>query len=134
MFRASGFRKARQYLLGCFTLPLIIDYSPLVKLFRDRGMNDIINPRLVMLDGSALQMCSARKFGSGHLYALPVAWSAPDDGDMEHGEELMLALLLVATRIAKGEYTIIMNQNTTAKATAVGPDRHLHPDWVRNGV
>ena len=47
-------RKARLFLLGCPNLVLITDHRPLVKLFGDRELKDIVNPRLFALKEKTL--------------------------------------------------------------------------------
>ena len=47
-------RKARLFLLGCPNLVLVTDHRPLVKLFGDRELRDILNPRLLALKEKTL--------------------------------------------------------------------------------
>ena len=39
-------RKARLFLLGCPHFEVIVDHNPLLKIFGDKCLNDILNPRL----------------------------------------------------------------------------------------
>ena len=39
-------KKARLFLLGCPHFEVIVDHSPLLKIFGDKCLNDILNPRL----------------------------------------------------------------------------------------
>ena len=50
--------KARYFILGCpdlTILTVITDHKPLVKLFGDRSLNDIPNPRLLRLKERSLR-------------------------------------------------------------------------------
>ena len=43
---ADSLHKARFFVLGCDDLIVAVDHKPLVKIFGDRALNDIENPRL----------------------------------------------------------------------------------------
>ena len=47
--------KARYFILGCPDLTIITDHKPLVKLFGDRSLDDIPNPRLLRLKERSLR-------------------------------------------------------------------------------
>ena len=47
-------RKARLFLLGCPNLTLVTDHRPLVKLFGNKELKDIINPRLLAMKEKTL--------------------------------------------------------------------------------
>ena len=47
--------KARHYVLGCPDLTIVTDHNPLVKLFGDRSLADIPNPRLLRLKERSLR-------------------------------------------------------------------------------
>ena len=42
-------KKARLFLLGCPNVTIITDHKPLVKLFGDKELKDILNPRLLAM-------------------------------------------------------------------------------------
>ena len=48
-------RKARLFSLGCPNFLLVTDHRPLVRLFGDRSLKDIANPRLIRLKEKTLQ-------------------------------------------------------------------------------
>ena len=48
-------RKARLFLLGCPNLIVVTDHRPLVRLFRDRSLADVLNPRLFRFKEKTLQ-------------------------------------------------------------------------------
>ena len=41
--------KTRYFVIGCDDLTLVVDHKPLIKIFSDRSLNDIPNPRLCNL-------------------------------------------------------------------------------------
>ena len=43
---ADALQKARYFVLGCKDLTIAVDHKPLLKLFQDRSLEDIPNPRL----------------------------------------------------------------------------------------
>ena len=43
---AEALDKARHFVLGCSDLIVAVDHKPLLKLFSDRCLEDIANPRL----------------------------------------------------------------------------------------
>ena len=47
-------RKARLFLLGCPNLTIVTDHKPLVRLFGDKELKDILNPRLLAMKEKTL--------------------------------------------------------------------------------
>ena len=47
--------KARHFVLGCTDLVIAVDHKPLLKLFGDRALEDILNPRLRNLKKKTLR-------------------------------------------------------------------------------
>ena len=43
---AEALKKARYFILGCTNLTVVVDHKPLLRIFNDRALNDIQNPRL----------------------------------------------------------------------------------------
>jgi hypothetical protein len=52
---ADALSKARYFVLGCEDLMIAVDHKPLLKLFGDRSLEDIPNPRLRNLKEKTLQ-------------------------------------------------------------------------------
>lgn len=60
---ADALDKARYFVLGCKELTVAVDHKPLLKVFGDRSLNDISNPRLRNLKEKSLRY----KFGMMHV-------------------------------------------------------------------
>ena len=45
----DALKKARHFVLGCSDLIVAVDHKPLLKIFGDRSLEDIPNPRLLNL-------------------------------------------------------------------------------------
>ena len=43
---AEALKKARYFILGCTNLTVVVDHKPLLRIFSDRALSDIQNPRL----------------------------------------------------------------------------------------
>ena len=51
----DALRKTRHFVLGCSNLIIAVDHKPLLKIFTDRKLEDITNPRLLNLKEKTLQ-------------------------------------------------------------------------------
>ena len=51
----DALKKARHFVLGCSDLTVAVDHKPLLKVFSDRLLEDIDNPRLIRLKEKTLQ-------------------------------------------------------------------------------
>ena len=51
----DALKKARHFVLGCSDLTVAVDHKPLLKVFGDRSLEDIDNPRLLRLKEKTLQ-------------------------------------------------------------------------------
>ena len=51
----DALKKARHFVLGCSDLIVAVDHKPLLKIFGDRSLEDIPNPRLLNLKEKTLQ-------------------------------------------------------------------------------
>ena len=51
----DALKKARHFVLGCPDLVIVVDHKPLLKIFGDRLLEDISNPRLLNLKEKCLQ-------------------------------------------------------------------------------
>ena len=87
--------KASLFLLGCPSLILITDHCPLVSLFGDRALTDVVNPRLFRLKEKTLLYRFTMKYLRGKRTCAADASSrflsikaAPDMGDTELEDDL----------------------------------------------
>ena len=93
-------RKARLFLLGCPNLTLVTDHKPLVKLFGDKELRDILNPRLLAMKEKTLiysfnmKYLPGKKNPADFLSRYPALRSSPDAEDED------LATLVETTTIA----------------------------------
>ena len=80
-------RKARLFLLGCPNLTLVTDHRPLVKLFGDKELKDILNPRLLAMKEKTLsynfniKYLPGKKNPADFLSRYPALRSNPDTTD-----------------------------------------------------
>ena len=51
----DALKKSRHFVLGCTNLIIAVDHKPLLKIFGDRSLEDIMNPRLLNLKEKTLQ-------------------------------------------------------------------------------
>ena len=58
-------RKARLFLLECPKLVIATDHTPLIKLFGDKALKDIANPRLFRLKERTMQYRFTMRFLPG---------------------------------------------------------------------
>ena len=82
-------RKARLFLLGCPNLTIITDHKPLVKLFGDKELKDIVNPRLFAMKEKTLvysfniKYLPGKKNPADFLSRYPALRASPDNTDEE---------------------------------------------------
>ena len=82
-------RKARLFLLGCPNLTLITDHKPLVKLFGDKELKDIVNPRLFAMKEKTLvysfniKYLPGKKNPADFLSRYPALRASSDNTDEE---------------------------------------------------
>ena len=80
-------RKARLFLLGCPNLTLVTDHKPLVKLFGDKELKDILNPRLLAMKEKTLiynfniKYLPGKKNPADFLSRYPALKANPDTAD-----------------------------------------------------
>ncbi|XP_063859165.1 uncharacterized protein LOC135100132 [Scylla paramamosain] len=96
-------RKARLFLLGCPNLVIATDHRPLVKLFGDKALKDIANPRLFRLKERTLQYKITMRFlpgkhnaAAGFLSRYPAAKAAPDEVDEDQDVAITAAMSAAA--------------------------------------
>ena len=98
-------RKARLFLLGCPNLVIATDHRPLTKLFGDKALKDISNPRLFRLKERTLQYRFTMRFLPGKhnaaadfLSRYPAARSTPDEVDED--QDVAIAAAMSAATVA----------------------------------
>ena len=96
-------KKAKLFLLGCPNLTIITDHKPLVKLFGDKELKDIQNPRLLAMKEKTLIYSFQMKYLPGkknpadHLSRYPALKSQPEEADEDlaaHIEEITIAAVI----------------------------------------
>ena len=158
---ADALDKARYFVLGCEDLIVAVDHKPLLKIFGDRSLEDIPNPRLRNLKEKTLRY----RFRVTHVPGMknkaadamsrrptghPVKTDLPDDhasfSDILWGHTHPDALLLIRTHepddadselLTHRDGTGIMGSVTwdrVREATASNPDMHLLTELIENGM
>ena len=104
-------RKARFFLLGCPNLVLITDHRPLVKLFGDRELKDIVNPRLFALKEKTLlyrfqvRYLPGKNNTADFLSRYPSLRTSPDPTDEDLADEIEVAVIAAVDEIAQEHLT-----------------------------
>ena len=119
-------QKARLFLLGCPNLTILTDHRPLVKLFGDRALGDVVNPRLFRLKEKTLQFRFTMKYLPGKrncaadfLSRFPALKSPPDAVDSDLDDDLMIAV--ISATVENLENGRIMDEETVRRAAADDP-------------
>ena len=81
---ADSLKKARHFVLGCSDLIITVDHKPLLKIFGDRSLADIDNPRLRNLKEKTLQYRVSMVHIPGVKHAAADSLSRHPVGDPEH--------------------------------------------------
>ena len=116
-------RKARLFLLGCPNLTLITDHKPLVKLFGDKELKDIVNPRLLAMKEKTLiynfniKYLPGKKNPADFLSRYPALRASPDSTD-EELTDLVEAVTIAAVVDTLYSDRIIVDEEDIQKAAA----------------
>ena len=119
-------RKARLFLLGCPNLVLVTDHRPLVKLFGDRELKDILNPRLLTLKEKTLlyrfqiRYLPGKKNVADFLSRYPALRTSPDSTDEDLAEEIEVAFVAAVEAIIH-EDCITLDEADIQKAASDDP-------------
>ena len=131
---AWALQKARLFLLGCQNLEIITDHRPLVKLFSDRELKDVSNPRLFRLKEKTLPYRYVIRFKPGKkniladtLSRYPVERVSPAGADVDIEEELTAAALVA---VETGGDTVTIDQDAVRQA-ADADDTY---QWLRQRI
>ena len=96
-------KKACLFLLGCKNLTLVTDHKALTRIFGDKELKDIVNPRLLNLKEKTLMFTFCIKYLKGDTYCVadalsryPILSGGPEGLD-EDDEELVCAAMIAAT-------------------------------------
>ena len=81
---ADALKKARHFVLGCSSLIIAVDHKPLLKVFGDRSLEDISNPRLLNLKEKTLQYRFRMKYIPGVRHAAADCLSRHPVSSPEH--------------------------------------------------
>ncbi|XP_068231405.1 uncharacterized protein [Palaemon carinicauda] len=132
-------KKARLFLLGCPNLLLVTDHRLLVKLFCDRELKHIENPRLLRLKKSLHYKFSVkyvvgeRNTAADTLSRYPGLKASPNEIDMEDVEEvcrIMCAAMIASFRDVDSD--IIIDSEDVEKIASKDDDYQLLLKRVRN--
>ena len=110
-------RKARLFLLGCPNLVLITDHRPLVKLFGDRELKDIVNPRLFALKEKTLlyrfqvRYLPGKNNTADFLSRYPSLRTSPDPTDEDLADEVEVAVIAAVDEIVHEEHLTTHEDN-----------------------
>ena len=139
-------KKARLLLLGCPNLTIVTDHRPLVKLFGDRALSDVANPRLFRLKEKTLQykfvikyLPGKRNCAADFLSRFPALCARPDDEDHELEDEMTVAVTM-ATVDAMQREELVMDEDTVLSAATDDPVYQLllakvsTNDWCEHKV
>ena len=133
-------KKARLLLLGCPNLTLVTDHRPLVKLFGNRELKDISNPRLFRLKEKTLQYHFNIKYLPGKkncaadtLSRYPSLRADPEGDDVELSDDIMVAMATAVVTALEVDDVIVMDQETVINAARSDPAYQLLFARVCNG-
>ena len=133
-------QKARLFLLGCPTLTIATDHKALVKIFGDKELKDITNPRVLRLKEKTLMFAFDIKYLQGvtncaadTLSRYPVLQSSPEDNDLAQDHEV--AVSVAALTIGANDSSLVVDlDDLSREAERDGEYRMLHArvsagDW-----
>lgn len=85
---AYGLDKTRYYVLGCKKLIVATDHRPLLKIFGDRNLEDITNPRILSFKEKTLQFTFQVVYVPGHKHKAPDTMSRHPSPDQDSHEDI----------------------------------------------
>ena len=118
-------KKARIFLLGNPDFIVIVDHRPLVKIFGDRALGEISNPRLLRMKEKTMQyrftikhMAGKKNHAADTLSRYPVGAASPDTDDEEDADALTVAGIIVAALTADADDVIATDIQHVRSAAA----------------
>ena len=103
-------KKTRLFLLGCNNLTTVTDHKALTRIFRDRELKDIVNPRLLNLKEKTLMFTFHIKYLKGDtncaadvLSHYPILSGELEELD-EHNKDLACTAMIPASTVVTAEY------------------------------
>ena len=124
--------KARLFLLGCDNLEIITYHKPLVRLFADRQLKDILSPRLFRLKEKTLNYKFSIRYKPGKLNTAadalsryPVQRVAPSRDDAELVEELTMAAITAISRCESDDCGVTVEQDDVRAEATKDPTYQL---------
>lgn len=133
-------KKARLFLLGCPNLTLVTDHRPLVKLFGDRELKHVDNPRLFRLKEKTLHFRFTVKYIAGKkntaadtLSRYPSLMATADDTDVSEAEEVGVATAasVIASSYVVEDDVIVLDSRDMERTAADDLDYQLLLSCVR---
>ena len=106
-------RKAKLFLIGCPNLTLVTDHKPLVKLFDDKELKDIENPRLLAMKEKTLAYSFVMKYLPGKknpadfLSRYPALRTNPDSSDEDLAALIETVTIAAVVDTLHSEYLIL---------------------------
>ena len=138
-------KKARLFLLGCPNLLLITDHRPLVKLFGDRELKDIANPRLFRMKEKTLQyrfhvkyLPGKRNTAADTLSRYPSLRAEPEADDEEFSNEMTVAMATATAAALADDDGVVVDEETIIMEAAKDAtyrqlySRVLKQDWPKS--
>lgn len=133
-------RKARLFLLGCPNLMVVTDHRPLVGLFKNRSLAEVINPRLFRLKEKTLQLQFTIKYLPGKrnntadaLSCFSALMATPDEEDMDQEKDIAVAVCAVTAAAFDYNCTVIIDAEMVAKSAADDPTYQVLLNKVLSG-
>ena len=133
-------RKARLFLLECPKLVIATDHTPLIKLFGDKALKDIANPRLFRLKERTLQYRFTMRFLPGKhnaaadfLSRYPIARSTPDEVDEDQDVAIVAAMSAATIAALDLSGYVTIDEEMVLLVALEDPNYQLLVSRVSNG-
>lgn len=142
---ADALNKARYFVLGCEDLTIAVDHKPLLKLFGDRSLEDIPNPRLRNLKEKTLKYrfrmvhipgikhCAADTI-SRHPTGDPVKMPLTDDVASLHSSPCLFPSSLDGIRCPAPQIELVDDTSFSAFTLHSAPIQSVTWDRVRDAT
>ena len=132
-------RKARLFLLGCKNLTFITDHKALTKIFGNKELKDINNPRILHLKERTLMFSFRIKYIKGAtncaadaLSRYPALTSAPEDADEADDEAVCAAMTAAAAEATEDEVGRVVDMQQVEEDARRDEEYQLLRECVAN--
>lgn len=124
---AYALQKTRYYIQGCKQLIVATDHRPLLKIFGDRSLEDITNPRLLNFKEKSLQYRFQMVYVPGKKNDGPDSMSRnPSDVLPTHPDDALLSTIRVNEEDPEGDPAAIAITSAIDQIQAVSVERVAH--------